>query len=239
MLEPENGDIAGFLPRVAAGTGEMAVDRRAVVLGVAVLDLEAVGQEGIAAGGIDQETGVPFAFAAVVVHGTDEYRIVGQELDSLGLAAFVHLDPLLCRIADQDGIELVAPDLVGVGHRLVPGLGKAEDRRHVVIGRNEFGTRLEHADGLHFLGNAHALEQRQVGREQGFADVETRVMGLFQHHHPMALVGQHRRHGRPGRPATDHQHVALPTLNLLCLLFHHSNFLSISAAADDSGHLPL
>jgi hypothetical protein len=50
---------------------------------------------------------VPFAFAAVVVHGTDEYRIVGQELDSLGLAAFVHLDPLLCRIADQDGIELI------------------------------------------------------------------------------------------------------------------------------------
>ena len=58
----------------------------------------------------------------------------------------------------------------------------------------------------------------------GDTDFNARTMArFFENDDAITLFGQKRRHSRPGRTATDHQHVALPTLNCLSLLFHHRN----------------
>ena len=56
---------------------------------------------------------------------------------------------------------------------------------------------------------AQLLEQWQVGRQQGFADVEARVARFFEQGDPVAPLGQQRRRSRPGRAAPDHQDVAV------------------------------
>ena len=232
VLEPENGDVAFRLARVAPGAGEVAIDRRAVVARVALLDLEAVGEEGVAAGGVDDEARLPFVLAPVVVSGTnDRAAIVGQEIDRPHLAAFMHLDALARRVADQHVVEFGALDLVGVGHRLVPGLGELEGLLVVVMRRDEFGAPLLHADGPHLVGDAELLEQRQVGRQQRFADVEARMAGLVEQHHLVAHLRQQRRHRRSGRPAADHQHVAVPGWCCLSLWFHGQVLANGCAAA--------
>ena len=47
-------------------------------------------------------------------------------------------------------------------------------------GRDEFGRMLGDADGAYFISHAQLLEQRQVGRQQGFANVKARVAVLVQ-----------------------------------------------------------
>ena len=60
-----------------------------------MLDLETVGQEGVATRGIDHEARLPLLFAAVVVPRTNHRAaVVGEKIDGLGLAAFMHLDAL-------------------------------------------------------------------------------------------------------------------------------------------------
>ena len=232
VLEPEDGDVAFGLALVAPGAGEVAIDRRTVVARVALLDLEAVGEEGVAAGGIDDEARLPCFLAPVVVAGTnDRAAIVGQEIDRPHLAALMHRDPLARRVADQHGVEFGALDLVGVGHSLVPGLGEMEGLLVVVMRRNELGTPFLHADGPHFVSHAEPLEQRQVGRQQGFADMEARVAGLVEQHHLVAHLRQQRRHRRSGRPAADHQHVAVPGWCWLSLWFHGQVLANGCAAA--------
>ena len=66
MLKPVHRDVAFDGAFVAHSVAEMAVDRRAVVVGVALLEFEPVGQKGVAARGIDHEAGLPLVFKPIV-----------------------------------------------------------------------------------------------------------------------------------------------------------------------------
>ncbi len=201
--------LPSSLPGVALRVGEVAVNGGAVVPRIALLDGEAVGEEGVAARGIDQEARLPGAFAAVIVHAVHFDAAAGEKLHRPGPACLLHVHALAPRIAHEDVVELAALHLVGMGHGLVPGFGEVEHLGLVVMRRDELRRPLLHADGTDLVGDAETLEQRQIGRQQRFADVKARVLRLLQQHHPVALLGQQRCHGGARGTAADHQHVAI------------------------------
>jgi hypothetical protein len=105
-------------------------------------------------------------------------------------------------------VKLGAQHLVGQGLGFVPGIRELEFLPAAVPWRDEFRAPFLHADGAHLVGNPKALEQRQVRRQQRLADMKTRVTGLFQQDHAVAILCQQAGCGGPGRTAADHQHVA-------------------------------
>ena len=193
VIEPVDRDVARALALVALGAAEMAEHGGAVVLGVAPLDAEAIGQKGVAARGIDQVARLPALGAPAVVLGLDAYRAgpataIALELDAAHAAAFDHLRAHARGVTDQDLVELGAPHLVGVRHRFVPGVRKAEVLLPAVPVRDEFRAPFLHADRAHLVGDAELLEQRQVGGQQRLADMEARVAILLDQRDPMAAA---------------------------------------------------
>src|SRR5258708_6509864 len=77
-----------------------------------------------------------------------------------------------------------------------------------MIGRDDLDTIFQHPDPLDLLGDPKPLEQRQVQRKQGFADVKARVPILLDENHMPAALGEKRGDGRPGRSAANDEHVA-------------------------------
>ena len=57
---------------------------------------------------------------------------------------------------------------------------KAECRRLSVFVRDNLRTGLVHTDALDLFGNAEPLKQRQIERQQRFADVKPRKAILFE-----------------------------------------------------------
>ena len=68
---------------------------------------------------------------------------------------------------------------------------------------------LQHAHRVDFIAHAQPVEDRQIARQQGFADVEARMRVLLQQHDIPAGLGQQGRGGRTRGAAADHQHVAV------------------------------
>ena len=209
VLEPEDDDVAFVLAFVAAHVFEMAVHRHAVVLRVLVLDLETAGQKGVAARRIDHEARCVSECAAVVATRLGPGALGrGFQIDRGHLAAFAHMGAQLRGAAKQHLVELGPAHLVGVRHGLVPRVGKQELLLVFVPRRHEFGRALLDADGAHFIGHAQALEQGQVGGQQRFTNVKTRVAILVQQHYVAAFLRQQRRHRAAGRAAANDQNVA-------------------------------
>ena len=107
---------------------------------------------------------------AVLVLRLDAHAAIGRrplvlELHFAHATALDDLGATARGVTQQDLVELRAAHLVGVRHRFIPCLGKAKVLP-APIQVNEFRAALEHADGAHLSGDAQALEQRQVSRQQ-------------------------------------------------------------------------
>src|SRR5262249_19463135 len=122
VLEPVNGDQAGaFGLSVALRPSEVGVHRRTVVLWIAALRFEPAAEERVAAGSVHHELRMPRLRAPVLVlAGYEGAGVLRQELDISHPAALDHVRALVLRASEQDLVELRAPDLVGIRHRLVP-----------------------------------------------------------------------------------------------------------------------
>jgi hypothetical protein len=112
-------------------------------------------------------------------------------------------------MAEQHLVQFGPPHLPGVGHGPVPGVAELQERRLAVLLRHELDAPLGHAHALDLLAHAQGVEQRAVGRQQRFADVEARVVLLLQHHHAPPLARQQGGHGAARGPAADHQDIAV------------------------------
>jgi hypothetical protein len=113
VLEPEHADVAFLAPGEPARAGEMPEQRGAVVARVAALDAELVGEERVAARGVDEELRAPAARRAVLASGGDAHG-VGREID-LGDAGFlVDLGAVRRAVPEQQVVELRPAHLVGV-----------------------------------------------------------------------------------------------------------------------------
>ena len=99
-------------------------------------------------------------------------------------------------IADQDFVKFGTQHLIGRRHRFVPGIGKLEGLAALLMPwRNKFCGVFGHTDGAHLFAYAQFIQQGQVGWQQGFADVKTRMPRFFQQHHPKAFLRQQGRGG--------------------------------------------
>ncbi len=222
-----DGDDALGGARPARHAAEMPEDRRGVVALVHRLEAELARQQRVAAGGIDDEARAPDRCRAVAAARTHHRALALREghlghprvLEGVGAAP--------AAVLEQKLIEGGAPDLVAViGDEMAGGREEEQVRLVVTIG-DEFRPRLEKADAVHLLGEAQPLEQRQVRRQQGFADVKARMLRLLQHDDVAPALRQQRRDGAAARPAADHQHVALapgsvdPALGARRLIVRH------------------
>ncbi len=139
---------------------------------------------------------------------TCDGRAVGVEGDLANALAFEGARALRGGVAKEQLVELRAPHLPRVRHRLVPGLGELDELAMLVLGRDELDAVLLHADRLDPLAQAEAVEQGDVGRQQRLADVKTRVARLLDDDDVAALLGQQRGDGRAGGAAADDEDVA-------------------------------
>ena len=117
----------------------MAEQGRAVVLPVALLDAEPVGQKSVAAGSVGHEPGLPSLLQAVFLP-RGHYGTVRMEIDAGDAASFDRSCPLAGRVAEQDLIELRAAHLIGKRKRPVPCVRKIDVDRLVVPLRDELGA---------------------------------------------------------------------------------------------------
>jgi hypothetical protein len=206
--EPINADVSLALAAVTTCAGEMSIEGGAVVLLVTTLGLQAIAEKGVASRCIDDLTGRPGLGASIVMHpGHAHPRPVLEEFDVLDLAALDDLGALGRGTPDQYLVEFGASDLVRHGLGFVPGVGELKFLAPAIRRRNELRAPFLHADGTNFFGNAESFQQRHISGQQGFADVEPRVAGLFQHDDPVALLGQEDGRRGAGRAAADDQYV--------------------------------
>ena len=79
----------------------------------------------------------------------------------------------------------------------------------VVVGRDELGAVLGHAEALDLVAHAEPVEQGGVGGQQRLADVEARVAALLGQDHVAAVLGEQGGDGGAGRAAADHENLAV------------------------------
>ncbi len=187
----------------------MAEDRGAGVVPVLALQVEFLGQQRVAPGGVDEIAARPAALAPLLVHGLHQRVAALGKLDVRHAHPLDHPGALGGAVPQQQVVELGAAHLVGIGLALVQREGELE---LVVAADFQFGGEihagLPDADGVHLLEHAEAPEDRQVVRQERLADVKARVALLLEHHHVAPALGEQRRHRRPGGSAADHQYFA-------------------------------
>ena len=203
-----DANVAFALAGAGLGTGVVGEDGGGVVALVAALGAELGGEEGVAAGGVEDVAGRDGegAFGALGLDGGA--AAVGGELD-VGDAGVLHgAGAAVGGGLEQEGVELGPADLPGAGEALVERVGEGEvDGGAGVVG-DELGTGLVDADGGDLVDEAEALEELGVAGEQAFADVEAGVAGFFDEEDVVAGFGEEEGGGGAGGAGADDQDVA-------------------------------
>ena len=210
VREPVHADVARVVAFAPIHVEEVAEDRGAGVLHVLLLEVELAGEQRVAPGGVDEEATGPAGFSALLIHRGRHRVAAVREVHARHTHAFQDLGALGGAVAKQEVVELGAPHLVGVGLTLVQREGEVE----LVVARDlevrvEVGAGLLDADGVDLLQHPQPLEDRQVVRQQRFADVKARVVLFLQQGDPPALLREQGRDGRAGRSATHDKDIAL------------------------------
>jgi hypothetical protein len=214
VVEPEERDVALEAPGPALGVGEVAVQRGARVLAVALLGVELVRQQRVAPARVDHEARAPAGLGAVVGLDFHLRAVVGRALAGVHVHAGDALllegaRAALAGMAEQQLVELRAAHVHRVRKALVHRLAEIEVAGMVVPGRDELRAVLLDADGLDLGAHAQPVEQRHVHGQQRLADVKARVLRLLDQHHVVALVRQQRGHGGARRAAADDHDVGV------------------------------
>ncbi len=81
-------------------------------------------------------------------------------------AAFFKPGAVLARIGEKDLVEVGAPYLPCVGHRLVPGLAELDRTHGIAVGRDKFGAPLLETDPLDLFTHAQLVEEPTIGGQK-------------------------------------------------------------------------
>ncbi|AQS86761.1 hypothetical protein A0U93_00980 [Neoasaia chiangmaiensis] len=208
ILDKMDRDIPFHARFTSLDMAEMGEDRGRGIMLVGPSLVEAMRQETIATGPIENKPRCKAAHPLLSID-SQNVRTLARWKTGFGHAYSLPRGHAMRRgIAEQYLVEFRAPNLIGMRF---PGTDRPSERkRHPpfpAIG-DKLGTRLENADLLHLRQYAQIAEQRQVAWQKGFADVEARMMLLFQHHDGIATARQQRRRRAAGRSAANHQNIA-------------------------------
>ncbi len=133
---------------------------------IAMFDGKAAGEQGISAGGIDQELGLEPADLPVVVLSGRDHAAGRRKLDLRDSAALDHAGTFGGGVVPEDLIELGSPDLIRIEQALVPGLGEIQHRGVVMPGGDELDAVFGHPDPIDGLFHAEFLEQGDIHRQE-------------------------------------------------------------------------
>jgi hypothetical protein len=207
-LEPGHADVALVQARLPRDTSEMAEDRGALVLAVGFLSAELGGEEGVAAGGIDDEACLPDRGSPGAVLGMHQRGPARPEIHSFDAHPLVDPGALGGGVAEKDLVELGALHLIGVGPRFPHRIGEVHGARAAVLGGQQFRPVLADPDARDGVEDAQAFQHGHAVRQERFPDVEARVVVLLQDLDMPALFREQGRDGRARRPTADDGDIA-------------------------------
>ena len=129
-------------------------------------------------------------------------RIFLLDLDDLLPLAGV--GAAFARMVIEHLVEILAPNLIGMRRTVADGARKGVGAVAPLVFRLEIRAELEYAERSDLLEHAQAFEDRQIHRQQRFADVKARMMRLLEGDNLVAAACQQNR-GRASRraPADD------------------------------------
>src|SRR5579863_3468842 len=129
-------------------------------------------------------------------------------LDTHRRMALASIRSATARVLEEHLIEILSPDLVGVGRAAAERAVEGEGVVAALVVRLEVGPALVDSEIAHLIGHAQPLEDGQAHRQERLADVKTWVMRLLEKGHLVAGAGEEGSRRAPGRSAADHCDVA-------------------------------
>ena len=190
------------------GAAEVPKNRGALMQVVLAPQLLLRGEKCVAPAGIDHVTRAD-GVAAAIIGAHFQMRFVRAVLGHRHyLVALACVRAARSRVVVEHLVEILAPYLVCVGRAVADGAGKRVGVVAAFIIGLEIGTGFEYAELPHLVQHAQALEHGKIHRQQGFADMKTRVMRLLERDHRVTAPGQQGRRGAAGGTAADHHHIA-------------------------------
>ncbi len=132
---------------------------------------------------------------------------VSAEIDLVGPRFLDDVHAVARRIANQDVIKISAMHLKRRRQRFVERIGEIECLRFAVILGVEFSAFLHHANRFHLGQYAKRFQQGIVVRQQGLADMKTRMAIFFEQGDAPSLARKERPDRGPGQAAADHQNI--------------------------------
>ena len=183
-------DVASIGSRETLGTFVVCVDREVLEVGVVFAEAKLADDEAGLSAGIDEKTRGQGEFA-VSVGDADVHRVLAAKLDVEDAMLLADINPGCGRVLEEDLVEPWAPDLVGVGMRLVrlaempapafvPG---APDHGGAVL--------LGEAFRSDSVEDAEFFKDGEGGGEKRFADVIAWKAITFEENHFPAHASEH------------------------------------------------
>jgi hypothetical protein len=204
-LEVGDGGGAGVEPGIAFGAAVVGPEGDLVEARIAPAEAALAEEEGIAAGGVDDDAGAEFADGAVggagphALHGAG-----GVDEQILHLGLLVDGGALGAGAVEQHLVKLVAGDLPGGGGRVLGVLEEVERGGDLAVAADELDAVFLHEGAaVEFVENPETFEDEVAKRHQRLADVVAREFLLLEDEHVAAVLRQEGAGGGAGGAAAD------------------------------------
>ncbi len=190
----DQADVAGAAPLGPRDAGVVPVNGDVGEERLLLAQPELAGEQAVASGGVDhgahQQSPLVPALAQAAQGG-----VVDGEVDARDAAPLVDFDPGFTRAIEQDLVELLPADLVGLRARdLFRAVEFDRTAGAAVVGRKLHAPLDRKAGGLDPLGEAELGEGIVGRRDQRLADVEAGKALPLEQHDPVPAGGE--RNGR-------------------------------------------
>ena len=207
MIEAVDADVAGVLAGARQCAAEVAENCGALMLIILAAQLHFRSQEGVAAAGIDDVPRLQPVAALAGAHLEMSFARTGL-FGRDDLMSLARIRAALARVLEEHLVEILPPDLIRMRRAVADRPAECVSVVAALIVGFKIGARLENAERPHLVQYTQPIEHRKVHRQQGFADVESRMMRFLQGNDLVAEPRQQCRRGAARGTAANHGHIA-------------------------------
>jgi hypothetical protein len=184
------------------------------MLRVSRLPAISTGKNGIAARRIDKKPGLPQLGRSLFIYRLDLVRVIGQYRHADDPGAFMYAHARAAGTFEQQMVEFRSTYFERMRWTVTQCIRKVEDLFFVAtVANGKIRTVLGYADFPDFAKNTEAIEDWQVHRKQGLADMKSRMRIFLQEYYVVASFSQECADCGSGRSATHYDYISLN--------FHH------------------